>query len=139
MIFPLIGFVCVKSDICVSVVRLSNSDRLLGSRVMSEALIRADMFSNSPQERPAHTVSNNPQMDLCNISSPQPVRVEGNLQGSLEKRKVSQFSFFFFFFLAFFEPSERMLLYQFYLIDPIRLLELFPFSKRILSSNAFDC
>lgn len=65
---------------------------------MSEALIGADMFSNSPQERPGETVSkkNHPQMVPCNISSPrrQMSPGGGKLQGSLDekKKKVSQFS-----------------------------------------------
>lgn len=66
---------------------------------MSEALIRADMFSNSPQERPEESVSKekpSPQMVPCNISStPRQMSPGGRkLQGSLDqkKKKVSQFS-----------------------------------------------
>lgn len=52
----------------------------------------ADMFSSSPQERPAESVSKkkpSPQMVPCNISSArrQMSPGEGKLQGSLDRRK----------------------------------------------------
>lgn len=89
---------------------------------MSAALIKADMFSNSPQERPGETVSKKekkrPQTAPCNISSPRQQMSPGGrkLLGSLDQKKCHSFLW------AFFEASQGMLLYQFDLIDPIRLL-----------------
>lgn len=62
---------------------------------MSEALIGADMFSNSPQERPTETVTKKtrPRMVPCNISYP-PRQMSpdgGKLLGSLEKKKAPRF------------------------------------------------
>lgn len=65
---------------------------------MSGALIKVDMFSNSPQERPGETVSkkNRPQMYPWKISSPRRQMGPGGgreeLQGSLDQKQVSQFS-----------------------------------------------
>lgn len=71
---------------------------------MSEALIKADMFSNSPQERPEETVpegggekKTRPQMVPCNISSsvrqmsPGGRKIVGVIRPR-EKKNVSQFS-----------------------------------------------
>lgn len=70
----------------------TTGDRLVDSWLMSEALIMVDMFSSSPQERPAESVSKkkpSPQMVPCNISSArrQMSPGEGKLQGSLDRRK----------------------------------------------------
>lgn len=76
----------------------------LDSCVMPEALIKADMFSNSPQERPEETVpegggekNTRPQMVPCNISSsvrqmsPGGRKIVGVIR-LREKKNVSQFS-----------------------------------------------
>lgn len=63
----------------------------------------------------------------CNISClPEQMSPGGRkLQGSLDQKKKKKCHSFL---RAFFEPSEGMLLYQFYLIDPIRLLGFSPWN-----------
>lgn len=71
---------------------------------MSEALIGADMFSNSPQERPTETVTKKtrPRMVPCNISYPprQMSPDEGEIVGVIRKKKQKAF-------WAFFEPTKQ--------------------------------
>lgn len=99
----------------------------------SAALIRADMFSNSPQERPGEAVpkKNRPQIVPCNISSPRPQMCPAGRKsvGLLDPQKiVPGFSFNVLW-------TEQINVILSILLDrPIRLLEFGFFSplRRIL-------
>lgn len=100
---------------------------------MSEALIKADMFSNSPQERPEETVpegggrkKKKPVLKWSHVIFPplsgKWVRVGGKLLGSLDQEKKKRVTVFFGHSL---KRAGGMLLNQSHLIEPIRLLRLF--------------